>query len=145
MALKVWCVSYYTGLGYSDSSELFLTESEAKIFAENRIAGGCKDVKYFETTDIWGFTARHFTDKIINIIANRLGEDGNCVHLYESDASEESLEEELERTAAEAGIKDFSCDIWNVFDSTGIDIYALSCAWTYRGELKHYTDTLEVF
>ena len=146
MSLKVWCVSYYTGLGYSDSSELFLTESDAKIFAENRIAGGCKDVKYFETTDIWGFTARHFSEKIINIIANRLDEDGNCVHLYESDSSDESLEDEIRRTAAEVEeFSDFSCDIWNTFESTGLDVYALSCAWIYRGMLYHYTDTLEVF
>lgn len=140
MALKVWQVSWNN----SDNIELFVDEYSARLFEENRRADGYEP-KVFEVTDIWNYTARHFAEKITDIITNRLGEDGNCVALYESDASEESLEEELERTAAEAGILEFSCDIWNTFESPGLDVYALSCAWTYRGILFHYTDTLEVF
>lgn len=145
MALKVWCVSWYNGLGYSDRSELFLTELEAKNFAINRIAGGCKDVKYFETTDIWGFTARHFSEKITALVDDRTDNEGRC-NIWEYDGVEETLEDEIRRTAAEVKeFSDFSCDLWSTFESTGLDVYALSCAWIYRGILFHYTDTLEVF
>lgn len=145
MSLKVWCVSYYTGLGYSDSSVLFILEREARLYAENRIAGGCKDVKCYQVTDIWNYTARNFSEKISTIIENRTNEDGNCVGFYEVEGMEQSLEDEINIAAIEAGLKDFSCEIWSVFESSGIDIYALSCAWTYNEKLYHYTDTLEVF
>lgn len=144
MSLKVWCVSYYSGFGYHDHSELFLTERKAKIFVENRVTAGCKDIKCCQVPDIWNYTARHFEEKIDDLLERRTSDEG-CCFPWEMEDSSETLEEELIRTAAEAGIKDFSCDIWNVFESPGIDIYSLSCAWTYRGELKHYTDTLEVF
>ena len=120
-------------------------ESEAKIFAENRIASGCKDVKCYQVTDIWNYTALNFSEKISLIIESRTNENGNCVGFYETEGMEQSLEDEINMAAIEAGLEDFSCDIWNVFENPSCDIYALSCAWTYRDELYHYTETLEVF
>ena len=143
--IKVWCVSYYNSLGYSDSSDLFLTKLEAEIFAENRIAWGCKDVKCFETTDIWGFTANHFLEKITALVDNRTDNKGSC-NIWEDDENDETLEDEIQRIAAEVKeIREFSCDLWNTFESPGLDVYALSCAWIYKERLYHYTQTLEVF
>jgi hypothetical protein len=132
-------------LGYFDGSELFLTEREAKLFAEKCIAGGCKDVKCYQVTDIWNYTARNFSEKISTIIESRTNEDGNCVGFYEVEGMEQSLEDEINIAAIEAGLKVFSCEVWNVFGNPGVDIYALSCAWIYNEKLYHYTDTLEVF
>lgn len=145
MEHKVWCVSYYTGLGYSDASKLFLSEIDARKFADERITHGCIDVKCFRTRDIWSFTAKHFEEKLIELIGDRYNESmESCTHLFSSEEFDESLEEELVRVAKEVDLEDFSCDIWKTFDSPGLDVYALSCAWTYDGTLHHYTDTLEV-
>ena len=141
MALKVWCVSYYIGLGFADSSILFISEREAKIDAENLIARGYKDVKCYQVTDIWEYTARFFSEKISNIIESRTNEDGS-VMVHNDNGF---IEDEIKEVAANAGLEDFSCDVWTVFETSSYDVYALSCAWTYRGELHHYTDTLEVF
>ena len=139
MSLKVWCVSWNSGI----NTELFINEREARIFEENRRSDGYES-KVFEVTDIWYYTARHFEEKIADLIERRTSDNG-CCPPWETEDSSETLKQELIRTAAEAGIKDFSCDIWNTFESPGIDTYALSCAWIYRGRLYHYTDTLEVF
>lgn len=145
MSLKVWCVSYYIGLGYSDSSELFLTERDAKLFAERRVEGGCKDVKCYQVTDIWNYTARNFSEKITAIIESRTNEHGSCVGFYEVEGMDQSLEDEINMAAIEAGLKDFSCKVWNVATTSFCDFYALSCTWTYNEKLYHYINTLEVF
>lgn len=56
-----------------------------------------------------------------------------------------SLKEELVELASAAGIEDFRCECWSVFETEDVEVFALSCAWTYRNKLYHYTDTLEVF
>ena len=145
MSLIVWCVSYYTGLDYSDRSELFLTEREAKLFAENCTAGGCKDVKYYQVTDIWNYTARNFSEKITAIIESRTNKLGSCEGFYEVEGMDQSLEDEINMAAIEAGLKDFSCKVWKVATISFYDFYSLSCAWTYNEKLYHYINTLEVF
>ena len=69
----------------------------------------------------------------------------NLSAYLEEEEEERTDAEIIEEAAAEAGLEDFSCDCWCTFENPGIEVYALSCAWTYRDELHHFTETLEVF
>ena len=143
MSLKIYQVSWATPISHHDYCELFLSKREAENFAEKKIKGNVAiDVRFAEVTDIWHYTAKNFGEKIALIIESRTDNDNNTTMYDENDVC---IVDELEEAAAEAGLEDFSCDCWCTFENSGIEVYALSCAWTYRDELHHFTETLEVF
>lgn len=66
-------------------------------------------------------------------------QDGKLI--YEGDLS---IEEEIEMECRERGIE-VSTERWEVFENSGITIYALSVAWIEDEELHHFVTTLEEF
>lgn len=138
--MKLWNVDWTSAFSNHVYSELFFTEREADEFMEDH--AGASYIKKYQVEDIWHFAARNFERVIIDVIANRVSEDGNVSIWNDEDVS---IEEEIEALAEEFGIKQFSCERWETFGNPGISIYAFSAAWVYNGEFHHYTDTWEMF
>lgn len=133
--MKIWCVSYYSGLGYNDSSRLFLTKEEAQNFYYN-LHSSC-ECKMFQTTDIWHWCARHFRRVVNEIVALRDSGD-NFTYIY-------GLVEELRETAKHCGIKEFCADlVWgDVSWEKDSDTCFLSVAWYYDNKLEHMMFKME--
>lgn len=132
--LKLWQVRWSTLLTNSDYTQLFFSKENAEYFAIEK-AGIISEVN-----DIWEYTARNFGEKITTMIEERTDKDGMFTMWYKED---KSFEQEVMELATEAEL-DCSCEIWCTFDNSDVEVYALSVAWVYRGELHHYTNTLEV-
>ena len=119
----------------------FFPPLEAEVCKNDRIAEGSLNVKLSEVTDIWEFTARNFSEKIAAVIESRQCDNG-AFDMWKNDFA---FEDEIYELADAAHLRDFECECWNVFNSPGLEIYALSCVWTFRGVIHHYIDTLEVY
>lgn len=139
--LKVLQVSWASKYSSHIYSKLFFSPIEAEDFKNERIAEGALNVKLSEVTDIWEFTARNFSEKIATVIELRLCDNG-AFDMWKNDLA---FEDEINELAEAAHLRDFQCECWKVFSSSGLEVFALSCVWTFRGELHHYVDTLEVY
>lgn len=71
------------------------------------------------------------------IYAEIFDEDGDYV-------DELSVSDEIEQTLQEKGIE-YSVEMWEVINSPGITVYALSVAWIEDDELRQYCTTLRSF
>lgn len=71
------------------------------------------------------------------IYAEIFDEDGDYV-------DELSVSDEIEQALQEKGIE-YSVEMWEVINSPGITVYALSVAWIEDDELRQYCTTLRSF
>lgn len=92
-------------------------------------------------------------DLIEQIINNRTEDDGSVqvwIEITEEEngeliyKGELSIEEEIEMECREKGIE-VSTERWEVFENSGITIYALNVAWIEDEEPRHFISTLESF
>lgn len=140
--MKIYMVEWVNPLSGRNYTEIFINKEEAlKIFEEKSDDSALEEVKITKVTDIWGFTAENFSKKITEVMFARINEDGN----FSLEKDGITFSEELDELAKAAGLEDFDCNFECMFESPAYDVYALSCAWTYRGELHHFTEKLEVF
>lgn len=72
-----------------------------------------------------------------NIYVEILDEDGYYI-------DELSVGDEIEQALQEKGIE-YSVEMWEVINSPGITVYALSVAWIEDDELRQYCTTLRSF
>lgn len=87
---------------------------------------------------------------IEKIIEGRIDVSGSALiyaEIFDEDGGyvdELSVSDEIEQALQEKGIE-YSVEMWEVIDSLGITVYALSVAWIEDDELRQYCTTLESF
>ena len=87
---------------------------------------------------------------IEKIVEGRIDTSGSALiyaEIFDEDGyyiDELSVGDEIEQALQEKGIE-YSVEMWEVINSPGITVYALSVAWIEDGELSQYCTTLESF
>lgn len=87
---------------------------------------------------------------IEKIVEGRIDVSGSAliyVEIFDEDGDyvdELSVSDEIEQALQEKGIK-YSVEMWEVINSPGITVYALSVAWIEDDELRQYCTTLRSF
>lgn len=87
---------------------------------------------------------------IEKIVEGRIDVSGSAliyVEIFDEDGDyvdELSVSDEIEQALQEKGIE-YSVEMWEVINSPGITVYALSVAWIEDDELRQYCTTLRSF
>lgn len=87
---------------------------------------------------------------IEKIIEGRIDVSGSALiytEIFDEDGDyvdELSVSDEIEQALQEKGIE-YSAEMWEVINSPGITVYALSVAWIEDDELRQYCTTLRSF
>ena len=89
---------------------------------------------------------------IEKIVEGRIDVSGSAliyVEIFDEDedgdyVDELSVSDEIEQALQEKGIE-YSVEMWEVINSPGITVYALSVAWIEDDELRQYCTTLRSF
>ena len=91
---------------------------------------------------------------IEKIVEGRIDTSGSALiyaEIFDEDEDEDgyyidelSVGDEIEQALQEKGIE-YSVEMWEVINSPGITVYALSVAWIEDDELRQYCTTLRSF
>lgn len=87
---------------------------------------------------------------IEKIVEGRIDTSGSALiyaEIFDEDGyyiDELSVGDEIEQALQEKGIE-YSVEMWEVINSPGITVYALSVAWIEDDELRQYCTTLRSF
>lgn len=118
-------------------SELFMTQKAAETESE-RIKAGWHGAKTFitECEDIWGWVDNNLVMYIENLLSEHTEHtDENNWHYLMIDATE--FYEELEKIFCHSSIDDYSINMEGVSSTDEDQLYVVSIAWYFEGELNH--------
>lgn len=140
--MNIYMVIWANPLDGRSHSETFISKEKTFKFLKEKLDDSAlKEIRITKVPDIQSLVAKNFSEKITEVMFARMDYDGN----FSLEKDGITFPEELDELAKAAGLEDFDCNFECMFESPAYEVYALSCAWTYRGELHHFIEKLEVF